>query len=142
MKSTHQIRLLLSTLLLALVTGCSQSAPNRVIVEGRVSYNDEPVANGQISFIPTEANPGPVSGGPIKDGKYVAQARGGVPLGKHRVEITAYRPMKSTGGPVGEGLPAEQYLPSQFNQRSELTALVEPAPNPKTLDFDLKSRGK
>jgi hypothetical protein len=141
MKSTAIPPLLLVIAILVLM-GCSQSAPNRVVVEGQVSYNGEPVANGQIYFYPKEENPGPVSGGPIKDGQYVAQARGGVPLGKHRVEITGFRPMKNTGAPVGEGLPAEQYLPSQFNQRSELTALVEPAPNPKSLDFDLKSRGQ
>lgn len=142
MKSSQHIKLLPIALAFALIAGCSQSAPDRVVVGGSVTYNGEPVPNGQITFIPSEANPGPVSGGPIKDGRYVAQARGGVPLGKHRVEIVGFRPMKSTGAPVGEGLPAEQYLPSQFNQRSELTALVEPTPNPKSLDFDLKSRGQ
>jgi hypothetical protein len=141
MKPPLTIAMAVSAAILA-SAGCSKNAADRVVVEGSVSFNGEPVANGQISFYPTEANPGPVSGGPIKDGKYVAQARGGVPLGNHRVEITGFRPMKSTGGPVGEGLPAEQYLPSQFNQRSELTALVEATPNPKTLDFDLQSRGK
>lgn len=124
------------------VSGCSQATSDRVVVAGNVSFNGEPVSNGQIYFYPTEENPGPVSGGPIKDGKYTAQARGGVPLGKHRVEIQGYRPMKSSGPKLAEGMPPEQYIPSQFNQRSELTAIVEPTPNPKTLDFDLKSRGK
>jgi hypothetical protein len=141
MTSSHAKILLLAATIVA-VAGCSQSVSDRIVVEGKVSYNGEPVANGQIYFYPTEENPGPVSGGPIKDGKYVAQARGGVPLGKHRVEITAFRPMKTSGATLSEGMPPEQYLPSQFNQRSELTALVEPAPNPKSLDFDLQSRGQ
>src|SRR5688572_29535122 len=90
---------LLACVILAQLAGCgANEGPQRVIVQGKVAFEGQPVANGQILFYPTGDTRGPVSGGPIKDGQYVAKARGGVPIGTHRVEITAFRAPTGSGG--------------------------------------------
>jgi hypothetical protein len=122
--------------------GCgSKSGLQRVVVEGRVTFDGEPVSNGDVMFYPTEISPAPLAGGSIKDGKYVASAHGGVPVGERRVEIRAYRKPKAAAGKssVGEGPAAEQYLPEKFNARSELNAVVKDNSNPMTLNFELKN---
>jgi hypothetical protein len=116
--------------------GCSKGGLERVVVEGNVTYDGTPVANGEIHFYPTETAPGPLAGAPIKDGKYSVNNRGGVPVGAKRVEIRAYRPAKSSL-PVGEGPPPEQYIPDKYNQRSEQTANITGDKDPMTLDFNL-----
>lgn len=123
-------------------TGCGpKSGLQRVVVEGRVTYEGEPVGNGDVMFYPTETSPAPLAGGSIKDGKYVASAHGGVPVGERRVEIRAYRKPKGAAGKTsgGEGPAAEQYLPEKFNTRSELNAVVKDDSNPLTLNFELKN---
>ena len=133
--------MVLSISTLTVSAGCgSNSGLKRVVVEGRVTFDGEPITNGDVMFYPTEKSPAPTAGGSIKDGKYVASARGGVPVGQRRVEIRAYRKPKSAGNhPSGEGPAAEQYLPEKYNIRSELTAVVKNDSKPMTLDFELKN---
>jgi len=62
-----------------------------------------------------------------------------VPLGKHRVEITAFRPIAdSSKAAMAEGGATEQYLPGKFNGQSVLTAIVTSETNSNPIDFDLK----
>ena len=49
---------------------------------------------GRIVFVPIAGTPGPASVAEILDGEYRIKSRGGVPVGKHRVEVIA---MKYTG---------------------------------------------
>ena len=121
------------------VSGCSQnSGLEKVIVSGTVKYDGELIPNGEILFYPIDGTKGSVSGGPIKAGQYTAKGRGGVAVGKHRVEIRAFRTSgrKMSGEEAMEGGPAEQYLPLQYNSYSELTCAVD-ADN-ATQDFDLE----
>lgn len=131
--------LILLAALTATAVGCgAHEGPDRVVVQGNVTYRGKPVANGQIYFGATESSPAPVSGAPIKDGRYVARARGGVPVGERRVEIMGYRPAAGAANAgLSEGAPPDQYLPEQFNQRSKLTATIKPDRDPLTLDFEL-----
>lgn len=115
---------------LALVStvGCGRgSSLEKIPVSGRVLFDGQPVPNGEIRFFPIDGTVGPVSGAPILDGAYVADSRGGVPAGKHRVEIRGYRAANRqlSGDAAVEGGPAEQYLPARFNSQSELTANVD-----------------
>ena len=124
---------------LALCAGCSDSGGlQKTVVRGAVSYNGELVPNGEIRFYPIEGTAGSVSGGPIKDGQYVASSRGGVPVGTHRVEISGYRAStKALDGDLAvEGGPAVPYIPAKFNSQSELRAEIERST--KTLDFNLE----
>lgn len=125
--------------------GCNKSDLDKVIVEGTVTFAGAPIDNGEIRFYPSEGTVGPVSGAPISGGKYVAEAKGGVPVGMHQVQIKGFRraenasvdeesnpviPGGSTGAPF-------QYVPDQFNKKSELTIAIEGESNRVTKNFDL-----
>ena len=121
--------------------GCGKSgALDKVVVSGTVTLDGEPIPNGEVLFYPIEGTPGSVSGGPIKDGKYTAKGRGGVPVGKHSVEIRAFRaPSRAgTGDLAVEGGPAVQYLPPKYNTQSEID--VEIDSSNRTQDFALTSK--
>jgi hypothetical protein len=128
------------TLLMAASIGCGQSSDlDKVVVRGAVTLDGQPISNGELRFIPINGTKGSVSGGPIKDGAYVAQGRGGVPIGEHRVEIKAYRPATKSGQPTDpEGGPAEQYLDKRYNEQSTLTAKIDSST--ETQDFQLTSK--
>jgi hypothetical protein len=130
----------LALALLATAIGCGQSSDlDKVVVRGTVTLDGQPIPNGELRFIPTNGTKGPISGGPIKDGAYVAQGRGGVPVGEHRVEIKAYRPAAKAGQPTDpEGGPAEQYLDKRYNEQSTLTAKIDSST--ETQDFQLTSK--
>ena len=124
--------------LLVACGGCGGgSAPEKVIISGVVTYDGKPVANGEVRFYPIEGTKGAVSGGPIRDGAYVAQGKGGVPIGKHRVEIQAFRPAKGHESNP-EGGPVDQYLPARFNESSTLTEQI--TTETKKIDFALSSK--
>ena len=77
-------------LVLALA-GCGESEPPRYEVHGKVTWENKPLPDGDISFIPenpelrTEA-------GKIKDGVYRFKAN----PGKNKVAISASRPRRLT----------------------------------------------
>jgi hypothetical protein len=132
--------LALATLLT--LVGCGGSDMAKVVVRGKVAYQGNPVANGQILFYPTDETPGPVSGATIKDGEFTADSKGGVPVGKHRVEIRAFdleQPAEKEAQPEGERQyqPRRQYLPAKYNSKSTLLVTV-PAENKFEHDFELK----
>ena len=58
----------------------------------------------------------------IAGGKYVADDKGGVPIGKVRVEISAWDPKLPPGG---RGEPTRPNLvPDKFNEHSELVEII------------------
>lgn len=80
-----------------LLSGCGGKGLESRVVRGTVTYQGEKVETGQIRFVPIEGTPGSVNAAPIVDGQYEITARGGVPVGKHRVEVDA---QKKTGRKV------------------------------------------
>ena len=81
--------LLTITLLTCLtISGC-KGGQNTKVVYGTVTVGGEPVQSGEVIFVPIEGTPGPRSMGKIQDGSYRVEARGGVTLGTHRVEVFA-----------------------------------------------------
>ncbi|QDS98818.1 hypothetical protein [Adhaeretor mobilis] len=127
----------LGAVLVLACCGCgNQNVLGKVVVEGLITLDGEPIPNGEIRFYPSGDTHGPVSGAPIKDGKYVAKGKGGVPIGTHHVDIRAFRADKNAAADP-EGGPAEQYLPAKFNTETSLTATIEPSTT--SLDFPLKS---
>ena len=91
MMSRSFTSLLLLSLLVAF-SGCGpKSDLQKVVVSGKVTFEGQPVGNGQIEFHPMKGTRGPVSGAPIKDGEYRAHAKGGVPVGLQKVKIKGYR---------------------------------------------------
>lgn len=115
--------------------GCGhRSSIERVPVEGNVTYNGLPIANGQIQFLPLDGTPGNAAGSPIVAGKYAVANKGGVPIGKHRVVIEGYQPPPPTADPDAGRV---QFLPDKFNRRSELTFDVQVGESFVTRDFTL-----
>ena len=128
------------------VGGCGGSGhPNMVKVNGTVTYGGQPLEKGQIRFVPIEETKGPASGADIVNGQYTVTNRGGVPFGKHRVEIRAYR-VDEDAAPVGEfdpgykpgEKPLEQYLPARYNQQSEFSEVVPEGAKQHEANFDLE----
>jgi hypothetical protein len=70
--------------------GCNKRLPTRVVY-GSVKVGDQAPDNGYVRFVPIEGTPGPASNAGISGGQYRIEVRGGVPLGKHRVEVFAQR---------------------------------------------------
>ncbi|MCS7304408.1 MAG: hypothetical protein NZ602_04795 [Thermoguttaceae bacterium] len=125
--------------LLGAIGGCGRSSgPQRVVVTGTVTYNGQPIPNGEIRFVPTGQTKGPISGASILEGKYRADGLGGVIVGTHRVEIRAFRADKSVPpDPHGE-YPRQQYLPKKFNDQSTMEVTIPPDKGTQTFNFDLK----
>ena len=122
----------------AATSGCGgKSAIDRAVVQGAVSYQGAPVEKGEIAFIPTGQQPSTIAR--ILDGTYRIEAKGGVPVGGHKVQIKAFRPANTTAATdLAVGGRGKQYLPSKFNTQSELIVNVESNGNAVTHDFHLK----
>jgi len=70
-----------------LLSGCGDEGLPSKVVHGTVSFEGKPVDLGRVRFVPIEDTSGPASVGQVTGGKYRIDARGGVVLGKHRVEV-------------------------------------------------------
>jgi len=131
--------------LLAVLAGCGgHQGPEIAVVSGKVTYAGQPVAEGMLRFEPMEGTEGPACAAVIKAGRYEVKARGGVPVGKHRVRIWASRPIAGAkAAPQDlqfsdtEGPPQEQYLPAKYNDKSELEVTIPPKGGKVVRDFDL-----
>ena len=129
------------SLVVLVVAGCSgHEGPERVIVSGRIQYQDQPLENGNIQFTPIKGTRGPVSGAIIREGQYRVEGRGGVPVGTHRVEITAYRipPGVDVDQLDPDEYPREPIVPAQYNVSSELEFTVESGQRSVIKDFELQ----
>lgn len=119
---------LLSALGLAL--GCGGGGPKVFTVTGTVTFDGQPVEQGEIVFFPADI--GSPCAGSIAGGKFECR----VPAGENRVEITATRESPT---PASDGLPNyESYIPAQYNTESTLTASVA-AGGENTFTFELQS---
>lgn len=92
------------------------------MVRGAITLDGSPVADGQIRYVPIEGTTGPVTIARITSGIYVCEAKGGVPVGKHRVEILAWDPNAPYGG---RGEPTRpQLVPDKYNENSDLVETI------------------
>lgn len=137
----HVVRWLFAIVLAGLFTACNKS-PDRVVVAGNVTYNGKPIEQGQIRFFPDAATSAPMTGAPIIAGRYLADAKGGVPIGSYRVEITGFAdPAVSAGrgaAPIAVAAAAaakKQFLPARFNTQSTLTLSVPSSGNAIAQDY-------
>ncbi len=135
---------ILLLLAVACCGGCGNRGPERVIVSGTVSFNGKPLSQGFIRFVPFPANPGPTTAAVITEGKYKADARGGVPVGTHNVRIEAYRKVSAANTMLVPGVAnasredhRQQWLPARFNTNTNLQFTVETGSSAMTKNFDL-----
>ncbi|HLA85800.1 MAG TPA: hypothetical protein VJL29_13500 [Thermoguttaceae bacterium] len=142
--SNHLARRIFAGFLLASMmipaAGCGDTL--RQSIEGVVTLDGRPLAEGSIQLLPREGTRGPSAGALIKDGRFSIDASKGAFAGTFRVEITAMRQGKQvridpeTGGKY---LLNEQYLPARYNTKSELTADIKEG-QPNKLEFALVSK--
>ena len=76
---------------LVIAGGCRHGGLSRKVVFGSVTCGGEKVVTGTVRFVPVGSTPGPATVALIVNGQYRAENRGGVPIGKHRVEVFARR---------------------------------------------------
>lgn len=111
--------------------GCG-GGPSEYTVSGTVTFDGQPVDQGEIRFMPADGQGTPYAG-PIAGGKFECR----VSAGQKRVEINATR---ESATPAPDGLPNfESYIPAAYNSQSTLTATIPP--DSGSLTFDLKSDG-
>ena len=123
--------------LLPALTGCAKSdGIPRVPLSGSVTFQGEPVADGQVRFIPKPGTTAPLTIATISNGRYDTAGSGGVPVGQHRVEIRAYDP--GTAAPKGPDDPRrKQLLPAKYNVQSTLELVVNAEQGGLKQDFNL-----
>ena len=122
------------------LAGCGGGdGPERVVVTGKVTFQGQPLANGEIRFVPTKGTEAPVSGASIAEGAYRADGLGGVPVGTHKVVIQGFRAADTpVHDPIeGDYYPREQYLPTKYNDQTELEITVQPGSGTVTKDYEL-----
>ena len=133
---------------LALAAGCG--GDDTVVVTGRVTYRGEPLGSeplprAQIRFIADDPSAAWMAGAYIDGGQYKVDTKGGVPVGKHTVEIVAHRPTADyvrRNGPPGpdanwDRIPQEQFLPAKYNTQTELEVTIESGSGQIVKNFDL-----
>ncbi len=124
---------------LLLLGGCGRHG-NHAAVDGQVTLDGEPLAQGSILFVPMEGTQGVPTGADIKAGHYRLPITKGPAVGWNRVEITAVRPSgKMAADPMGlPGQQREMYVSAvaaRFNTNSMLKIEVTPGDN--TANFDV-----
>ena len=130
----NRVLLVLSaTIAVGLLIGCGPSGPDTYTSTGKVTFEGQPVTEGEFIFRAVDGASGSWEGR-IENGSYKLRTT----VGAKRVEITARR--KVEGAPAAaSGEPAisfESYIPEKYNEKSELTANVTPE-GPNSFDYDL-----
>ncbi len=127
---SYSRRVLLLTTMLAFLCGCSGQGTYEV--SGSVTYDGQPVEKGEISFVPLEAGAAP-DAGLIENGQFSFRAK----PGKKRVIIRGSRRLPEDRQTNPEmGILYDDYIPSVYNDESELTAEVG-AGGDKPFEFEL-----
>ena len=130
-----------SVLFLAVsLLGCGgESGPTTYPVSGTVTLDGEPIKGGRIALWDAEGKVA-TAAGTVTNGEYSLQSQ----PGKKLVKITARRevPGKFDTSNPGEKHPViEQYIPSQYNEKTTLTEEVTPE-GENQFNFELTNDGQ
>jgi hypothetical protein len=111
--------------------GCSKGPPMGD-VQGNVTVNGKPLAEGTIRFLPVNGDT-PATGGSIINGTFQVQ----VPVSKQRVEIAANMidPEKTPPNATADQIVMKKLVPDRYNSQSELTLDVVPGLNEPTYEL-------
>lgn len=138
------------SVLIVSVAGCGESGPERIGMSGLVTYNGDPIEDGEISFQPVEGTQAPPTSTTITDGKYELPAKWALVPGTYQVAVRSYRPSYDDGSklpgstldrpPPSGGIEVkEQLLPEKFNTSSTIEKVtVKSGQAPAEKNFDLR----
>ncbi len=121
-------RLAPAAVVFALIAGCGSDKPVGT-VKGRVTLDGQPLAKGQIRFVPVDGKSAPVEA-EVADGAFAAT----LPLGDMRVEVRAPKVVgklkmyESPNSPVVDKI--EEAVAARFNVTSTLTLTVRKGEQP------------
>jgi hypothetical protein len=137
----------LAVALLLLSGGCGRETIERATVSGKVTLDGQPLSSGQIRFLPTSEQGGPVWSAWIKNGSYTTAGTKGTPVGDLRVEINGFRTpawyKPTEADPANDEaamIPQEQYLSAKYNTQSELKMSIAPGSGAVEKNWELTSR--
>lgn len=124
--------------------GCGPRGVERCVVTGTVTLNGKPIDSGEIHFVPINGTKGPVWAAYIKDGKYSAHGKGGVPVGQLRVEIDAWKEKRvnygnDEFGDLGDGIERVSVVPAKYyGKASVLEMEIPPGSGEIVKNFELE----
>ncbi|QDS89976.1 hypothetical protein EC9_41780 [Rosistilla ulvae] len=137
--STCSVAILLFVPSLTALVGCgaSDAGPGKYSVTGNVTFQGQPLPEGEILFAPdtSSGNQGPASVAYVKDGKFSTQPGMGLVGGAYTLEVTGYQTkseMDQDGEPIVEPLFDTFVTSHKFeHQDSTYDFAVEPSENKK-----------
>lgn len=145
----RSLKWLLMSVLMLFAAGCGNSGPERIGVSGQVTYNGEPIEDGEIAFFPEAGTEAPPTSTTIIEGKYQLPPKWALMPGTYTVAIRSYRvSLKDKNLPGGNldrppppgGIEIkDQLLPEKFNTKSTIEKLtVASGQAPVKQDYDLR----
>jgi hypothetical protein len=123
------------------VIGCTNNNPQgRLAIEGEVTLEGKPLAQGHISFDPSGSQPIKTqSGSLIKNGKYSIAAVDGLAEGEYTVSIRSMeeipKTQENTGNEIEDAPEYKNIVPPEFGEKSTQKITVEKGKQNK---FDFK----
>lgn len=141
-----RVRTSLGLAAVLLMVGCGGPAgPERVDVEGTLSFDGVPVKNGAIELIAVAGPPQPIM---VRDGKFTSLGQYGVICGEYQLIFHSYElvmpPDSELGEMGGELIPERmsriELLPAKYSTEECTEKLsLKPGTGSVTLTYDLKS---
>lgn len=113
-------------------TGCGPKDP-RITVQGTVTLDGQPLAEGRVGFIPEDKSLG-ASGAQIEDGRFSIK----VYQGPSRVEIIAQKVGQRSAAPGAlpeAGIVFSSIIPARYNEKSTLSYNVQSASDRPAFDL-------
>lgn len=126
-------------LLAGTILGCGSGAS--CSLSGQVSFEGQPIPDGNIRLNPIEGTPGPGGSAKIVNGAYEIAEGEGMLAGKHQVLISAARAtgrmirVENLDTGASEREEIEQYIPERYNRATELVLDLEPGENTENYDL-------
>lgn len=108
---------------LFLPSGCSPAGPRKMTIRGTVTFDGQPLPEGQVVFIPNDPALG-AAGGAIVNGVFTLSTY----KGPHRVEVNSQKTKAQpvpAGGLPESGLTFVDIIPSRYNEKTTLSFDVQ-----------------